>query len=109
MNCIIIENTRSYKKNEHKIIKENDKKKKIILKYKKKSKIIYPSRYDYINGKKVYNYDKDCSPIYKIYTILNNDEKEIIEICFETAIKYYNKEQYNNLLKIVNKIKTKEA
>ena len=107
MNCTIIEHKEQNKKETDTIIEETDKKRKIILKYKPKSKKIYPRRYDYIDGRKVYNYDKDCSPIYTYYTILNHNEKELIYISFENVIKDYRKERYEQFLEVVNLMKLK--
>ena len=107
MNCTIIEHRKQNGKEQYTIIKETDKKRKIISKYKCKSKTVYPSPYDYMNGRKVYNCDKDCSPIYTFYTILNHSEKEIIDICFESVIKDYNKERYKQFLEVVNLMNVK--
>ena len=94
MRCTIIEQVKQGQKEKFNVYEETGKKRRILLKYKYKAKIVYPSRYDYMNGIKVYNCDKDCTSIYYSYIILNHDEKEVFYCYTQMALHKYSKEMY---------------
>ena len=105
MRCTIIEQVKQGQKEKFNVYEETGKKRRILLKYKYKRKIVYPSRFSYFNGCRVYNCDKDCTPIYYSYTILNHDEKQVIYCYSQIGLHKYSKEMYEKEMKRLQEAK----